>query len=256
MSHPGGAWVRLTDSLVPTQNTRREAPAARALGSVVRGMGAESMMGRAETSAPRGTQRGAKQVVGREANAGEMENTTFWEALDRLVACHSIRIDRPRGTVQPSDPGLAYPMDYGYLEGTVSGDGEGIDVWIGSSGSRLVTGVLCTIDTYKADAEIKLLVGCAPDEAKRALETHNRGLQSAFLVERASQASQSPSSPRVSSSHSLLSPWGYGGTVAAHLEEVYRADQHQVGAPYGTGDASCHLAAGGVASSLGQPGRS
>jgi len=136
-----------------------------------------------------------KQVVGREANAGEMEYMTFWEALDRLVACHSIRIDRRRGTVQPSDPGLVYPMDYGYLEGTVSGDGEGIDVWIGSLGSSLVTGVLCTVDTNKEDAEIKLLVGCAPDEAKRALEVHNRGLQSAILVERPSQGSQSPCSP-------------------------------------------------------------
>jgi len=128
-----------------------------------------------------------------------MENTTFWEALDRLVACHSTGIDRRRGTVQTSDPILLYSMDYEYLEGTVSSDCEGTDVWIGSFGSRLVTAVLCTVDTNKEDAEIKLLVGCAPDEAKRALEVHNRGLQSATLVERPPQVSQSHCSPRASS---------------------------------------------------------
>lgn len=90
-----------------------------------------------------------------------MGNTTFWEALDMLVACHSIRIDRRRCTVLPSDPALVYRMDYGYLEGPVSGDSEGIDVWIGSLGGPLLTGVLCTVDTRKADAKIKFLVGCA-----------------------------------------------------------------------------------------------
>lgn len=48
-----------------------------------------------------------KQVVGREANEGEMENTTFWEALVRLVACHSAFINRSRGTVQPSEHGCS-----------------------------------------------------------------------------------------------------------------------------------------------------
>jgi inorganic pyrophosphatase len=108
----------------------------------------------------------------------------FWQALDGLGASHSIHIDRPRGSVEPTEPDLIYPMDYGYLENTVSSDREGIDVWVGSLGSSVVTGVLCTIDARKADSEVKLLIGCTPDEARQALAIHNRGSQSALLLER------------------------------------------------------------------------
>jgi inorganic pyrophosphatase len=57
-----------------------------------------------------------------------------------------------------------YPLDYGYLEGTMSGDGQGIDVWLGASGDRGVTGVLSTIDLPKRDIEVKVLLGCSPAE--------------------------------------------------------------------------------------------
>ena len=161
----------------------------------MQGMGTESMIGSCGEIRPtRDASRGPSWSWG-EANANEMENATFWEALDGLVASHSTRIDRPRGTVQPCDPGLVYPIDYGYLEGTVSNDREGIDVCIGSLGAPLVTGVLCTVDISKEDAEIKLLVGCTPDEAGRALEVHSRGLQSAILIERPFQESRLPFYP-------------------------------------------------------------
>jgi inorganic pyrophosphatase len=46
-------------------------------------------------------------------------------------------------------------------------DGGGIDVWLGSlnrmkgkRGGKILTGILCTFDTLKRDAEIKLLIGC------------------------------------------------------------------------------------------------
>lgn len=113
-----------------------------------------------------------------------MIDRPFWQALDALAVSHAIRIDRPRGSLKPSDPDLVYPMDYGYLEDTVSSDREGIDCWLGSLGSSVVTGVLCTVDARKADSEVKLLIGCTPDEARQALAIHNRGLQSAILVER------------------------------------------------------------------------
>jgi inorganic pyrophosphatase len=54
-----------------------------------------------------------------------------------------------------------YPLAYGYLQGTMSGDGQGIDVWLGSSGERGVTGVISTIDLRKRDLEVKLLLGCS-----------------------------------------------------------------------------------------------
>ena len=46
----------------------------------------------------------------------------------------------------------------------MSGDGQGVDVWLGSSGDRGVTGVLSTIDLPKRDLEVKLLLGCSPSE--------------------------------------------------------------------------------------------
>jgi inorganic pyrophosphatase len=113
-----------------------------------------------------------------------MDSIAFWEALDRLIASHSIHLDHPKGTAHPTEPSLVYPMDYGCLEGTVSSDGDGIDVWCGSLKPSLVTGVICTVDGKKADVELKLLVGCTPDEAAQALAIHNRGLQSALLLER------------------------------------------------------------------------
>lgn len=55
---------------------------------------------------------------------------------------------------------MIYPFDYGYIEGTSASDGDGIDVFIGSQSNRALTGILCTFDTIKRDAEIKLLLGC------------------------------------------------------------------------------------------------
>lgn len=85
---------------------------------------------------------------------------SFWEALDALVAGAEIVVDRPRGSCHPDFPAFVYELDYGYLRGTTSADGEGIDVWLGSDPCRRVTGALCTVDLMKRDAELKILVGC------------------------------------------------------------------------------------------------
>lgn len=89
---------------------------------------------------------------------------TFWTDLDSLVASSTVIVDRPRGSRHPRDARHIYPLDYGYLQGTTSGDGQGIDVWLGSSGERDVTGVLSTIDLLKRDLEVKVLLGCSPAE--------------------------------------------------------------------------------------------
>jgi len=91
-------------------------------------------------------------------------NTAFWEEMQRLIATHCIVIDRPKGQPHPRYPGMIYPLDYSYLENTLSGDGDGIDVWIGSQHHKTLTGILCTFDTLKQDVEIKLLLGCTFDE--------------------------------------------------------------------------------------------
>src|SRR6478609_4162289 len=108
----------------------------------------------------------------------------FWQKLDLLVQESEIRVDRPRGSAHPRYPADIYPLDYGYLEGTVSGDGQDIDVWKGSLPKGGVTGIICTIDTEKRDAEIKILVGCTAQEMRSALDWHNSGEQAAILIER------------------------------------------------------------------------
>ena len=97
----------------------------------------------------------------------------FWKRFDGLLASSEIVIDRPRGTTHPRYPEVVYPLDYGYLQGTTSGDGDGIDVWRGSMTRAVLVGVVCTVDTLKRDAEVKLLVGCTNDEFEAVDKFHN-----------------------------------------------------------------------------------
>ena len=57
---------------------------------------------------------------------------SFWTQLDTLIRSSALVIDRPKGFSRPHAPSVVYPLDYGYLQGTASSDGEGIDVWRGS----------------------------------------------------------------------------------------------------------------------------
>ena len=108
----------------------------------------------------------------------------FWQHIDQLAAEAEVVIDRPAGTAHPRFPGFIYPLDYGYLEGTAAADGGGIDVWRGSLAGLAVTGVICTVDLTKRDAEIKILLGCTPAEMHTALRTHNSGSMAGVLIER------------------------------------------------------------------------
>jgi inorganic pyrophosphatase len=116
--------------------------------------------------------------------AGVTEGEAFWRGLDELVAAYRLVIDRPRGTRHPRYTSFIYPLDYGYLEGTRAGDGDGIDIWVGSLPERRVTAVVCTVDGEKRDAEVKILLGCTPQEARAILAVHNWGSQVGLLLER------------------------------------------------------------------------
>jgi inorganic pyrophosphatase len=113
-----------------------------------------------------------------------MNTDDFWQALDTLVATGELIIDRPRGTAHPRYPESRYPLDYGYLSGTRSGDGDGIDAWIGTLPEKKITGVVCTVDLLKRDSEIKLLLGCSHEEMQMICSSHQVGTQSALLIER------------------------------------------------------------------------
>lgn len=98
----------------------------------------------------------------------------FWQMIDKLMESHQIVIDRKKGTRHPRYHDYIYPLDYGYLEGTVSSDGDGIDVWIGTSDEKVVKAMISSVDFIKGDSEIKLLYACSDDEVQMVYEQHNR----------------------------------------------------------------------------------
>ncbi len=99
-------------------------------------------------------------------------DSDFWDVLDALVKNAEVIIDRPKGTAHPNYPDFVYRLDYGYLKGTSSMDGEGIDVWVGS-GEKKVDAIMCVVDVTKKDSEIKLLLGCTEEEKSVIYEAHN-----------------------------------------------------------------------------------
>jgi len=114
-------------------------------------------------------------------------NISFWQEMHHLVITNSIIIDRPKGSLHPRYPELIYPFDYGYLDNTTASDGGGIDVWIGSlkitahaEVGELLTGILCTFDTLKRDAEIKLLIRCTKDDVE-VIRSFHREMHVLFI---------------------------------------------------------------------------
>ncbi len=97
----------------------------------------------------------------------------FWNLLDELVHSSDIVIDRPKGSAHPRYPEQIYEADYGYLKGTASMDGGGIDVWVGTGGKE-VDAFICTVDIVKKDSEIKVLIGCTEEEKETIYKMHNR----------------------------------------------------------------------------------
>lgn len=98
----------------------------------------------------------------------------FWKMLDKMFETYKIVIDRPKGTHHPKYSDYIYPLDYGYLDGTVSSDGAGIDVWIGSDKNKIVSGIISSVDFIKGDSEIKILYACTSDEIELIYKDHNR----------------------------------------------------------------------------------
>jgi inorganic pyrophosphatase len=123
-----------------------------------------------------------KRVPDTGPHEGVSQGLSFWNALQDLVDGHDIETDRPKWSSHPRYPDFTYEFDYGYLMGTRSGDGEGIDVWLGSGDRKRITGVILTVDRDQLDVELKVLLGCSIDEAEEILDTHNRGSQSGMLL--------------------------------------------------------------------------
>lgn len=89
---------------------------------------------------------------------------SFWELLEEKIEKNGIIIDRERGTARKRFGGIRYPTDYGFIPGTTTSDGGGVDLFIGSDKGKKIVGLFCTFDELKKDAEIKLLYACTPAE--------------------------------------------------------------------------------------------
>jgi len=114
----------------------------------------------------------------------ERFNTQFWTMLDQLVDGSSIVIDRPKNSRHPDWENMVYPLDYGYLAGTTSSDGAGIDLWQGEGGKTDVTAIICAVDLLKKDSEIKLLLGCTEEEMVTIVDFLNTHGMGCYLVRR------------------------------------------------------------------------
>lgn len=112
------------------------------------------------------------------------DQPSFWDRLDALLASCELVIDRPAGSCHPRYPGCIYPLDYGYLAGTTGGDGHEIDVWRGSQPGGRLEAILCTVDSHKRDAEVKLLLGCTLTERQAVLQFQNEGDMAAIIIDR------------------------------------------------------------------------
>ena len=112
----------------------------------------------------------------------------FWTKLDQLIVFHEIIIDRPKGSAHPRFPAMIYPLDYGYLKGTKSGDGNEIDIWRGNLKDNYLVGIVCTVDIKKMDTELKLLIGCTENEIDTIDRFHNQDkYMSGIVIRRDSQ---------------------------------------------------------------------
>lgn len=115
----------------------------------------------------------------------KIDTAEFWQAFDTLLSQYALIIDRPAGSVHPRYPDMIYPLDYGYLAGTSSMDGGGIDVWRGTDPVQCLDALLVSVDLGKKDAEIKLLIGCTESEKDAILRFHNHSeFMQAILISR------------------------------------------------------------------------
>jgi inorganic pyrophosphatase len=106
----------------------------------------------------------------------------FWEYIEQLLQECPLVIDRPSGSAHPNYPNLIYPLDYGYLEGSTTVDGAGVDVFVGSQPNRMLSGLFCTVDLHKHDVEIKLLLGCTPEEIRMLSDWLNEASMRAIFL--------------------------------------------------------------------------
>ncbi len=108
----------------------------------------------------------------------------FWVGLEELISSSRLVVDRPRNSAHPRYPEVIYPLDYGFLEGTTTIDGGGIDFWHGSGSGNHLTGLALSVDLRKRDAELKLLLDCSTEDVQIVLDFLNGDQMRAVYIQR------------------------------------------------------------------------
>ena len=90
-----------------------------------------------------------------------------WETWETCISKNGITIERPRTTAHPEHPSVVYPLDYGYVNGTLGTDGDALDIFVGRGTTGLV-GAILTTDLRQRDREAKLLYDCTPSDVYTA----------------------------------------------------------------------------------------
>lgn len=115
----------------------------------------------------------------------DYSNEEFWSMLESLASSSEMVIDRPKGTRHPNYPSIIYEVDYGYLKDTTSMDGGEIDIWRGTDKNQEINAIICTVDLFKKDSEIKILIGCTQEEKELIYKFHNRSeMMKGILISR------------------------------------------------------------------------
>jgi inorganic pyrophosphatase len=79
---------------------------------------------------------------------------------------------------------MVYPLDYGFVPGTRGGDGQELDIFVGTARERSVVGLVETVDLVKNDTEIKLLFQMTPSEIAIVHDFLNASGMRTHLVQR------------------------------------------------------------------------
>ena len=86
-----------------------------------------------------------------------------WLVWDQLIKDLGITIDRPVNSLHPEHRSIRYPINYGYVNGTLGADAEEVDIFVGAAENGLVAAIFTT-DFRKGDNELKLMYNCSPVE--------------------------------------------------------------------------------------------
>jgi inorganic pyrophosphatase len=87
----------------------------------------------------------------------------------------SVTMDRPIGTEHPKHPNVFYPINYGYIEGLLGGDGEEQDVYV----------LDCDFPLEKCDATLIAVVHRFDDDECKWVASYTGAKHSAEEIESA-----------------------------------------------------------------------